>query len=474
MAQESATKCDICKGYIGKVFCYGCRHFLCQTCNSWHEKFPATKLHTVTDSHNVDRTTLMLTFVCEDHKLEFCYFCQKCKFLICAQCVTSVHKGHSIRDITEVAAAARGDVQKRLGKIKENIKALSDLIEAFKTKKQTILQNGTDNFIKEVNEMSQDMIKIIESVTESNLTHASGFLILEKQQLLYNLAKLEKSFSEYNSMHERHKLILKEKHDVTFFLKQKSLAKEFELLDDIHLPEEPKEIGPLNRNSFVDSVIDQIRCKYGECSGNERDYKHRGRKKERERKKERGRSYRSISTCERGSSKSSSDLRRLFRGRSYRWYSGSERSSFRSMSDRSRGRSYRWDSGSERSSFRSTSDRSRDPGYRYDSRCVRSQSMSSPHFSSSSSERDYKLKDTYREKDRHKESPGGKRENRYREDRDRDRKRDRSRESSRSKKDYRYKDRRYEIDRDRDRDRDREINRDRDRSPCRRVTDSKR
>ncbi|XP_052078356.1 luc7-like protein 3 isoform X22 [Mytilus californianus] len=403
MAQESATKCDICKGYIGKVFCYGCRHFLCQTCNSWHEKFPATKLHTVTDSHNVDRTTLMLTFVCEDHKLEFCYFCQKCKFLICAQCVTSVHKGHSIRDITEVAAAARGDVQKRLGKIKENIKALSDLIEAFKTKKQTILQNGTDNFIKEVNEMSQDMIKIIESVTESNLTHASGFLILEKQQLLYNLAKLEKSFSEYNSMHERHKLILKEKHDVTFFLKQKSLAKEFELLDDIHLPEEPKEIGPLNRNSFVDSVIDQIRCKYGECSGNERDYKHRGRKKERERKKERGRSYRSISTCERGSSKSSSDLRR--------------------------GRSYRWDSGSERSSFRSTSDRS---------------------------------------------SPGGKRENRYREDRDRDRKRDRSRESSRSKKDYRYKDRRYEIDRDRDRDRDREINRDRDRSPCRRVTDSKR
>ncbi|XP_052078351.1 luc7-like protein 3 isoform X16 [Mytilus californianus] len=428
MAQESATKCDICKGYIGKVFCYGCRHFLCQTCNSWHEKFPATKLHTVTDSHNVDRTTLMLTFVCEDHKLEFCYFCQKCKFLICAQCVTSVHKGHSIRDITEVAAAARGDVQKRLGKIKENIKALSDLIEAFKTKKQTILQNGTDNFIKEVNEMSQDMIKIIESVTESNLTHASGFLILEKQQLLYNLAKLEKSFSEYNSMHERHKLILKEKHDVTFFLKQKSLAKEFELLDDIHLPEEPKEIGPLNRNSFVDSVIDQIRCKYGECSGNERDYKHRGRKKERERKKERGRSYRSISTCERGSSKSSSDLRRLFRGRSYRWYSGSERSSFRSMSDRS----------------------------------------------SSSSERDYKLKDTYREKDRHKESPGGKRENRYREDRDRDRKRDRSRESSRSKKDYRYKDRRYEIDRDRDRDRDREINRDRDRSPCRRVTDSKR
>ncbi|XP_052078346.1 luc7-like protein 3 isoform X12 [Mytilus californianus] len=448
MAQESATKCDICKGYIGKVFCYGCRHFLCQTCNSWHEKFPATKLHTVTDSHNVDRTTLMLTFVCEDHKLEFCYFCQKCKFLICAQCVTSVHKGHSIRDITEVAAAARGDVQKRLGKIKENIKALSDLIEAFKTKKQTILQNGTDNFIKEVNEMSQDMIKIIESVTESNLTHASGFLILEKQQLLYNLAKLEKSFSEYNSMHERHKLILKEKHDVTFFLKQKSLAKEFELLDDIHLPEEPKEIGPLNRNSFVDSVIDQIRCKYGECSGNERDYKHRGRKKERERKKERGRSYRSISTCERGSSKSSSDLRR--------------------------GRSYRWDSGSERSSFRSTSDRSRDPGYRYDSRCVRSQSMSSPHFSSSSSERDYKLKDTYREKDRHKESPGGKRENRYREDRDRDRKRDRSRESSRSKKDYRYKDRRYEIDRDRDRDRDREINRDRDRSPCRRVTDSKR
>ncbi|CAG2207922.1 unnamed protein product [Mytilus edulis] len=233
-------------------------------CISWHNKFPANKRHTVTDSHNVDRTTLMLTFVCEDHKLEFCYYCRKCKFLICTQCVTSVHNGHSIRDITEVAATAREDVQKRLGNIKENIETLSDLIDTFKTTKQTRLQTGTDNFIKEVNEMSQDMIRIIELVTENNLTYASDFLILEKQQLLYNLAKLKKSFSEYKSMHERHKVILKEKHDVTFFLKEKSLAKEFELIDAINFPEEPKEIKPFNRNRFVNLVIDKIKCKYGE------------------------------------------------------------------------------------------------------------------------------------------------------------------------------------------------------------------
>ncbi|XP_063414361.1 E3 ubiquitin-protein ligase TRIM45-like [Mytilus trossulus] len=420
MAQESATRCDICRKDIGKVFCYECRNFLCQICISWHDKFPANKRHTVTDSHNVDRTTLMLTFVCEDHKLELCYYCRKCKFLICTQCVTSVHSGHPIRDITEVAATVREDVQKRLGNIKEHIENLSDLIEAFKTTKQTKLQTGTDNFIKEVNEVSQDMIRIIEWVTESNLTYASDFLILEKQQLVYNLAKLKKSFSEYKSMHERHKVILKEKHDVTFFLKQKSLAKEFELLDDINRPEEPKEIKPFNRIRFVNAVIDQIKCKYGECSGNERDYKHSGRKREREREKERGRSYGWDSRSERSSSRSTSDRSR---GRRYRWDSVSEKRSFRSRSDRSRGRSYRWDSRSERSSFRSTSERSRSRrGWDSGSEISSFRSMS-------------------------------------------------DQSSSRSEKDYRYIDKRY--DRDTDRHIDRNRYRDRNRSPCRRVKDRK-
>ncbi|OPL33254.1 hypothetical protein AM593_10041, partial [Mytilus galloprovincialis] len=96
------------------------------------------------------------------------------RFDICkkdlGKCVTSVHNGHSIRDITEVAATAREDVQKRLGNIKEDIETLSE----------------------------------------------------------------------------------------------KSLAKEFELIDAINFPEEPKEIKPFNRNRFVNSVIDKIKCKYGE------------------------------------------------------------------------------------------------------------------------------------------------------------------------------------------------------------------
>lgn len=110
--------------------------------------------------------------------------------------------------------------------------------------------------------MSQDLIRIIESITEINLTHASDFHILEKQQLLFNLAKLEKTYSEYNSLHERCKQILKEKHDVSFFLIQESVANEFELLDDIPTYEEPKEIGALNQDDFVDLVINKIESKY--------------------------------------------------------------------------------------------------------------------------------------------------------------------------------------------------------------------
>lgn len=148
MAQKSATKCDICKEDIGEVFCYECRNFLCKSYNSWFEKFPATKLHTVTDAYSVDRSTLMLKLVCADHNIQFAYYCRGCECLICTQCVTSVHKGHSITDIVEVAAEARGIIKKRLSKIEDNI--LADLIEAFKTTKQRKIQIGTENFTKEV------------------------------------------------------------------------------------------------------------------------------------------------------------------------------------------------------------------------------------------------------------------------------------------------------------------------------------
>lgn len=262
MAQSAAPRCDICKGDIANVFCYECRNFLCKSCNSCHERFPATKRHTVTDSHSVDRSILMLTTVCEHHHIEFTYYCRDSECLICAQCVTSLHKGHSITDTAEIAAEARANVKKRVELIEHNIKILSDSIEAFKTTKQAKLQTSAENFCTKVNEVSQDLIRIIESITEINLTHASDFHVLEKQHLLYNLAKLEKSYSEYHSMHDRYEQILRDKHDVTFFLNQKSLSKEYELIDDIPLPDEPKEIESFKTNDFVDSVIRRIDSKY--------------------------------------------------------------------------------------------------------------------------------------------------------------------------------------------------------------------
>lgn len=261
-AQAPAPKCNICKEDTAKVFCHDCRHFLCQSCNSYHYKFPANKRHTVTDSHSIDRSTLMLTLVCGEHDLEFAYYCRNCECLICFQCVTSVHKGHTFTDIAKVAATAREDIKNRLEKVKDNVKNLSDLIVDFKTTKQSKLQIGTDNFITDINVVSKDLVRIIETETQTNLTDSSDFLMQEKQQLLYNLAKLEKSYSEYHSIHEKFEQILREKHDVSFFLNQLPLIKEYESLDKISTPEEPKETKPFKTDSFVDSVIGRITSKY--------------------------------------------------------------------------------------------------------------------------------------------------------------------------------------------------------------------
>lgn len=262
MAQASVPRCDICKEEIAKVFCYDCRHFLCQSCNSFHEKFPTTKRHTVTDSCRVDRSILMLKSVCEDHELEFAYYCDGCACLICAQCVTSVHKDHSLTDISKVAAASRNDVVKHLGHINDNTKTLSRLIEAFKTTKQTKLQTGTTNFTKELTKVSQDLIEMIKRNTELKLTQVSDFHALEKKQILYNLSQLEKTYGEYNSLYKSCTQSLEEKHNVSFFLIQTSLAREIEMLDAINIPEDPKEIERFDREDFVDLIINKIQRKY--------------------------------------------------------------------------------------------------------------------------------------------------------------------------------------------------------------------
>ncbi|CAC5406419.1 unnamed protein product [Mytilus coruscus] len=211
MAQVSAPKCDICKKVIANVFCYECRHFLCQSCKSFHEKFPATKRHTVTDSSNVDRSILILATVCEDHKLEFVYYCQDCECLICVQCVTSGHQHHSFTGITEVAAVARGDVMNRLVKIKDSVETVSNLIKAFKRMKKYKLEAGTEKFTREVHEVSQDLVKIIEKVTDINLSYATDFLDLEKQKGVIQFDATRKCIQQAADPYQFSEKIIKDK-----------------------------------------------------------------------------------------------------------------------------------------------------------------------------------------------------------------------------------------------------------------------
>ncbi|CAC5359624.1 unnamed protein product [Mytilus coruscus] len=150
----------------------------------------------------------------------------------------------------------------RLVKIKDSIETVSNLIKAYKRMKKYKLEAGTEKCTREVHEVSQDLVKIIEKVTDINLSYASDFLDLEKQKVLYNLTQLENVYSRYNSIHKRHEQILNEKHDVTFFLRQISLAEEFDLLEHISSPDEPKEIERFQRDGFVCSIIELIERKY--------------------------------------------------------------------------------------------------------------------------------------------------------------------------------------------------------------------
>ena len=262
MAQTSSNKCDICEEANSKVFCYECQHFLCQTCQVWHEKFPSTRRHTVADSSHVDKSAFTTKLVCEKHNQEYLHYCQSCASLTCAICVTDDHRNHSFTNVSEKTLSVREDVKKKVDDVTTQLKQLTGRIDDIRSVQLQQVEHDKEKFTSEVKVLSEDIHSIVDFVTDLHITRANDFFVLQQQSLKRGLAKAEKLHKEHSLVATKFERSLHETHDMTFLVQHKPLKKDYDDLDDIPNPEVPKRLEEFKEEEFTTLVVDKMTEKY--------------------------------------------------------------------------------------------------------------------------------------------------------------------------------------------------------------------
>ncbi|XP_046560641.1 protein PML-like isoform X2 [Haliotis rubra] len=104
--------CSNDDGNQAVCWCQECEEFLCEYCQSMHNRFKATRIHVVETFTDTTPGSIHTKPVCKLHSpypLE--YFDKNCNILICYKCRLGDHAEHDVGDVDVAADAARGRIE---------------------------------------------------------------------------------------------------------------------------------------------------------------------------------------------------------------------------------------------------------------------------------------------------------------------------------------------------------------------------
>ena len=210
MLTSREVSCDFCANGCTNpavVFCCSCRKFLCKTGHDCHRYVPQLLDHSMVQLDK-EFASLLPTIIkptehyCSqpNHKQQVLdFYCKTCNCLICRHCIVTVHKDHSITELSLVAESHRDEMKVSLQLAQEVKSALAGAIDANKkmmqqieTSKQiaesTILQLFRD-LIAAMEERKKSLLSDLEMISLSKITSLS----LQKEQF----EKMQQDICQY-------------------------------------------------------------------------------------------------------------------------------------------------------------------------------------------------------------------------------------------------------------------------------------
>ena len=175
--------CGACDPVV--AFCTNCAKFLCDFCQESHKYSKSCSSHVLVPlsqlRSNKDIKTEVLT--CQKHNLGFDYYCERCKVLVCEQCVTDGHLDHECDTVENSAYRYRSKLQKSIETmekvtLKNLVRAQDDINEMRK-----LIVDQSDGVSQEIDQYYDSLIqKLLEQ--KEQLKQCVRDTVLQKEEVL--------------------------------------------------------------------------------------------------------------------------------------------------------------------------------------------------------------------------------------------------------------------------------------------------
>lgn len=267
MAQIPCKKCDFCEDHNNRTssfYCEECEKFLCSQCKSKiHDRVPTFQDHCVVDINQAGNIVFRKKPVCLSHKKEFLYYCNKCDCLVCKECMTSSHNGHTTDTIKTIVDGYRKNVDKIHENLKAKVQIVQKALDTIKKKQFHQIQSDYDSYVERVDKTSRELYSIVDHIKSMNITAAFEFQQIEKADLDRTRVFFQRHYDEASSTLLQFENLLHESHDVKFFSEWKRLNSDVQYMCEADLTlQNLRKVKHFSEDNVIKAVIEEIEKRF--------------------------------------------------------------------------------------------------------------------------------------------------------------------------------------------------------------------
>ena len=166
LRKVNKANCDKCKKHEASSYCRSCG-FVCERCKEFHQFFDELSSHEVIGLDKLMGDLIKVVppqkkvLYCSKHEgKELELFCETCSKLICHNCTTKIHKGHSCDVVSDTFETHKAEVVASLKPVQQQLKMVKEALEQVNLRRKQVTDQQA-NVEAEISAFAQKLIAAV-------------------------------------------------------------------------------------------------------------------------------------------------------------------------------------------------------------------------------------------------------------------------------------------------------------------------
>ncbi|KAJ8033555.1 E3 ubiquitin-protein ligase TRIM56 [Holothuria leucospilota] len=168
-SKKTSSKCNLCRGNLGVLFCLDCKVHICSKCKDAHIHTKGADNHVIisgeklADEEYLNKIISKTTPRCDEHRDKLLrFYCKECRQLVCCDCTNGSHQGHECVKAESEAKSAKERLEEVLNDGKEEMQGGLKLSESLKTSVESVEAQAT-KMLKKVDSQYNKCVEKLKS-----------------------------------------------------------------------------------------------------------------------------------------------------------------------------------------------------------------------------------------------------------------------------------------------------------------------